>query len=62
MSKSSRSLSVKMRKLTSSSSKILHKEFCDSLMTLSRDIASRETSYVLLRHFLSSFASTLPKK
>ena len=59
MSKSSCSLFVKMRKLISSSSIILHREFWDSLATLSREEASRETSPVLLRHFVSSFASAL---
>ena len=59
MSKSSCSLFVKMRKLISSSSIILHREFWDSLATLLREEASRETSPVLLRHFVSSFASAL---
>ena len=53
-SKSSCSPSAKMRKLISSSSKILHKEFRDSLATFSQKEAFCETTPMHLRHFASA--------
>ena len=47
------SLSTKIRKLIFISSKILHREFRNSLVTASRETASRETCPVHLRHFAS---------
>ena len=51
--KLSHNLTVKMRKLIFISSKILHREFSDSLIAASREIASRETYLMHSRHFTS---------
>ena len=53
-SKLSRTLVAKIRKQIFISSKVLHREFHDSLARSSWEIASCETRHVHLRHFASN--------
>ena len=59
-SKASCTQVTKMRRWISISSKILHRDSCNSLASHSREMASRETTPVHLRHFVRN--SRVPRE